>query len=62
MGVTTAAVIWVLAAVGAAIGFGAYAAALAWSLVVVGVLIGVELLEHSMRSLQRGVHSRSRGE
>ena len=61
VGVTTAAVIWILAALGAAIGFGAYAAALAWSVVAVGVLVGVERLERSMRSLQRGVHSRSRG-
>jgi putative Mg2+ transporter-C (MgtC) family protein len=61
MGVTTAAVIWVLAAIGAAIGFGAYAAALAWSVVAVGVLIGVELLEGSVRALRRGVHAPDRG-
>ncbi len=62
LGVTTAAVIWVLAAIGAAIGFGAYAAGLAYSVAAVGVLVGVEALERSLRSLRRGVHARGRGE
>jgi putative Mg2+ transporter-C (MgtC) family protein len=62
LGVTTAAVIWVLAAIGAAIGFGAYAAALSYAVAVVGILLGVEFLERSARSLQRGVHRRNEGE
>jgi putative Mg2+ transporter-C (MgtC) family protein len=41
-GVTTAAVIWLLAAVGAMIGFGHADAALAVSLVAVALLIGLE--------------------
>lgn len=57
-GVTTAAVIWVLAAVGAAIGLGRYAGAIALSVVTVAVLVGVELLESSVRWLTRGVHQR----
>ncbi len=58
MGVTTAAVIWMLAAIGAAIGLGHYLGALALSLVTVGVLTGVELLESSVRWLARGIYGR----
>jgi putative Mg2+ transporter-C (MgtC) family protein len=57
-GVTTATVIWVLAAIGATIGLGKYGAALALSIVTVAVLTGVELLEKSFRSLRRGAHAR----
>jgi putative Mg2+ transporter-C (MgtC) family protein len=55
-GVTTAAVIWVLAAVGAAIGLGHHFGAVAIALVTVGVLTGVELLESSVRWLARGIY------
>ena len=55
---TTAAVIWMLAAIGAAIGFERYAGAIALAVVTVGVLVGVELLESSVRWLTRGVHRR----
>jgi putative Mg2+ transporter-C (MgtC) family protein len=57
-GVTTAAVIWVLAAIGAAIGLGRYEGALALALVTVAVLVGIELLESSVKWLTRGVHER----
>ncbi len=57
-GVTTAAVIWVLAAIGAAIGLERYAAAIALALVVVALLVGIELLESSIKWLARGVHQR----
>ena len=57
-GVTTAAVIWVLAATGAAIGLGNQLGALALALVTVGVLTGVELLESSVRWLTRGIYRR----
>lgn len=53
LGVTTAAVIWMLAAIGAAIGLGHFAAALTVSLVTVAVLRGVDLLEGGVRSLGR---------
>lgn len=56
VGVTSAAVIWMLAAIGAAIGLGYISAALAVALVTVGVLVGVETLEKSSRALRRGVH------
>ncbi len=57
-GVTTAAVIWVLAAIGAAIGLGRYEGAFALALVTVIVLVGVELLESSITGLTKGVHKR----
>ncbi len=56
-GVTSAAVIWVLAAVGATIGVGHYGAAIAITATAVAVLAGVELLENSARWLRRGVHA-----
>jgi putative Mg2+ transporter-C (MgtC) family protein len=57
-GVTTAAVIWVLAAIGAAIGLGQFIGAFALSVVTVSVLIGVEALESSVKRLTHGVHRR----
>jgi putative Mg2+ transporter-C (MgtC) family protein len=58
VGVTTAAVIWVLAAIGAAIGLGRFAGAITLSFVTVIVLVGIGLLESSVRALKRGVHER----
>lgn len=60
-GVTTAAVIWVLAAIGAAIGLGRFAGAIALSGVTVAILIGIEILESSVKWLARGVHEREDG-
>lgn len=57
LGVTSAATIWMLAAIGAAIGFGWIEAALALAGVTVGILIGVELLEASFVTLRSGVHA-----
>ncbi|MDW7774190.1 MAG: MgtC/SapB family protein [Desulfobulbaceae bacterium] len=57
-GVTSAAIIWTLAAIGASIGLGLLTTAVALTLVTVGVLLGVEFLESSFRKLRRGVHSR----
>lgn len=45
LGVTTAAVIWVLAAIGSLIGLGYLSTALLVSLVTLGVLVGVEGVE-----------------
>ncbi len=61
-GVTTAAVIWVLAAIGAAIGLGRHAEAISLAVVTVAILVGVELLESSVKWLARGVHRRDREE
>lgn len=57
-GVTTAAVIWVLASIGAAIGFGYYKGAVFLSIVTVVVLTGIEFLESRVRGLTRGVYER----
>lgn len=59
MGVTSASVIWVLAAVGCLIGVDRYADALALSLVMVFVLLGVETLESGFKAFRRGVHARN---
>ncbi|MEO8634210.1 MAG: MgtC/SapB family protein [Gemmatimonadales bacterium] len=45
LGVTTAAVIWVLAAIGSLIGIGHFAAAVVITLVTLAVLLGVEAIE-----------------
>ena len=59
LGVTSASVIWVLAAVGALIGVNRYGEALAISSVMVFVLLGVESLEKGFKAFRRGVHSRT---
>ena len=53
VGVTSAAVIWVLAALGSLIGMGHLAAAIILTLVTVGLLLGVELLESVFRRLRQ---------
>jgi putative Mg2+ transporter-C (MgtC) family protein len=58
VGVTSAAVIWVLAALGSLIGLGHLIAALIITLVTVGLLIGVELLESVFRRLRQGATER----
>jgi putative Mg2+ transporter-C (MgtC) family protein len=60
MGVTSASVIWVLAAIGATIGFGHNVPAIFLAILTVAVLNGVELLEGSFRRLRKGVHARGR--
>ncbi len=61
-GVTSAAVIWVLAGIGVTIGLGFLGAAIILTMVTVGVLVGVELLEKSFRRLRWGVHAAYREE
>ena len=57
-GVTTGAVIWVLAAIGSAIGLGFVQGGVALSIVTVAILVGIEKLETSVLWLARGVHDR----
>jgi putative Mg2+ transporter-C (MgtC) family protein len=57
-GVTSAAVIWVLAALGAMIGLGHLRATLVLTLVTLGILLGVELLEAAFRKLRQGATDR----
>ena len=58
VGVTYAAVIWVLAALGSLIGLGHLAAALILTLITVALLLGVELLESIFRRLRQGAQER----
>jgi putative Mg2+ transporter-C (MgtC) family protein len=58
IGVTSAAVIWVLAALGALIGLGHLLASIVLALVTVGLLTGVELLESVFRRLREGATER----
>jgi putative Mg2+ transporter-C (MgtC) family protein len=51
-GVTSAAVVWMLAAIGSTIGVGRPLEALVLSLLVVGVLIGVRMLESAFKRLR----------
>jgi putative Mg2+ transporter-C (MgtC) family protein len=57
VGVTSAATIWVLAAVGTMIGTNNLMAAMKVSLLVVGILYGVDFLENHAKILTRGVHT-----
>jgi len=61
-GVTSAAVIWVLAAIGAMIGFGKLVPAIILAVVTVGLLSGIEFLEEGFRRLRSGEHARGREE
>ncbi len=57
-GVTSAAVIWVLATIGAAVGMGFYGMALAVTVATIAVLVGVEWLEETFQRLRSGSHHR----
>jgi putative Mg2+ transporter-C (MgtC) family protein len=58
IGVTSAAVIWMLAALGSMIGLGHLIASIVLTLVAVGLLIGVELLESIFHRLRAGATER----
>jgi putative Mg2+ transporter-C (MgtC) family protein len=53
-GVTSAAVVWVLAAIGSTIGVGRRSEAIVLTVFTVGILIGVRLLERVFKSLAGG--------
>jgi len=61
LGVTSAAAIWMLSAIGAAIGKELYHQGMLLAFIAVVVLVGVDYLEDKLKSLQRGVHQRTRG-
>jgi putative Mg2+ transporter-C (MgtC) family protein len=61
-GMTSAAVVWMLAAIGSMIGLDKPGAALAATGVTLGILLGVSRLEHAYRQLRRGVHADSQTE
>ena len=57
-GVTSAAVIWILASIGVLIGSGQELVGVKIAALCVMILVGIDLLEDSIKSLQRGVHSK----
>ena len=57
-GVTSASVVWLLAAVGCAIGMERYQYAIGTCVAGVAILWGVERLENAFMALRRGVHAR----
>jgi putative Mg2+ transporter-C (MgtC) family protein len=56
VGVTSAATIWLQAAVGITIGSGYYASGVKLSVLTVAVLVGINRLERTFKFFQRGVH------
>jgi putative Mg2+ transporter-C (MgtC) family protein len=58
-GLTSAAVIWILAALGAVIGLHFYQAAIGLSVTVLSIILGIEFLEHRITWLRRGAHEES---
>lgn len=58
LGVTSAATIWVLAAIGVLAGKDRNIAAIVVAILTVGILVGVNILETAFVSLQNGVHAR----
>lgn len=58
LGVTSAATIWVLAAIGVVIAVGYNLVAIKLSLVVIVVLVGVDFLEDYSQAFTRGVHKK----
>lgn len=56
-GVTTAAVIWMLAAIGSLIGLALYSGALVLAVLTVALLAGVSLLESVFNRLKTGVYA-----
>jgi putative Mg2+ transporter-C (MgtC) family protein len=61
LGVTSAATIWVLAAIGVCIGTDRSGLAIFFAVIVVGVLSGVEVLENYFQILTRGAYQRFSG-
>ena len=58
VGITSAAVIWVLAGIGILIGFGKFAASIFLSIITVAILLGVNPLEKTFIALRKGVHAK----
>ena len=57
LGVTSAATIWILAALGVCIAVVSKLTAIKLAFVVLGILWGVEILEHTTNRLTQGVHA-----
>jgi putative Mg2+ transporter-C (MgtC) family protein len=61
IGVTSAAAIWILAAIGTTIGLGSHWLGVKLAILTEVILIGVSHLENTFEFMQRGVHTRSKG-
>lgn len=57
-GVTSAAAIWVLAAIGVTIACDYYLTGVKLAILAVIILIGVDVLENTFKAMQRGVHAK----
>ena len=60
IGITSAATIWALAAIGVCLAIGHPFVAIKLSVIVVIILVGVDILENVVANLTRGVHNRFR--
>lgn len=58
VGVTSAASIWGLAAIGVIIGSGHYITGVKLSILIVILLVGLDIIEGSFKFMQRGVHKK----
>lgn len=58
LGVTSAATIWALAAIGVSVAVAGHLMAVKLAFVVITILVGVDILESYSTALTRGVHSR----
>ena len=58
IGVTSAAVIWVLAGIGVLIGLERYFTSVILSIITIIILIGMNIVESFFASFQKGVHKR----
>ena len=58
VGVTSAASIWILAAIGVLVGLGHHWLGVKMAVLTVAILVGVNLLENSSAFMRRGVHSK----
>lgn len=59
-GVTSAAIIWLLAAIGMTIGLGYWHQSIVLTLFALAVLLGVDKAENQFKALRRGVHQKFR--
>jgi len=57
VGLTTAATIWVVAAVGSAVGAGEYVDAIGSTVLIVGILVGLRPIERRLLAKRRRVHA-----
>ena len=60
IGITSAATIWALAAIGVCLAIGHPFVAIKLSVIVVIILVGVDILENVVANLTRGVHNKFR--